>query len=223
MRFTTDELMTLSPEAVADYLQRHGWRRAREMKGRGAIWLYHDDEGSEFEIMLPTNRELGDFAIRMSEAIYTLAAIEERELREVYSTLADQPLAILDAEIVAKDLAWNSNERERLKPLADAIDHAIFSETLGNLLQCMGEIAESLSRGETLIGSDSSKKSVIWQGCRRILSMGGQQFKANASRNGLWKEARRGEATDWFIKNTRPRETSAVATQQSRAGRDRVT
>jgi hypothetical protein len=57
--------------------------------GKGSVWLWSDRHGHQFEILLPTNRDLGDYAIRIGEALHTLAVVEDREPQDVYAAFAN--------------------------------------------------------------------------------------------------------------------------------------
>ncbi len=205
MKFKKDEMIRLSPRVVADYLKSRGWRRDQDVESKGAIWLYHDEKGDEYEIMLPTNRDVGDFAIRMSEAIHTLGEVEERNLREVYSTLADTnalPSEIFEGEIAAEeDLEWNAAEKAELEPLMAALDEKVVDRARKAILLCLAEIAETLVLGTALIGDDTSKKSAVWQSCARVLLLAGWLVRDNVSRTEFWNAARRGQAGAWFEDN----------------------
>ena len=99
----------------------------------------------------PPIANLGDFAIRMSEAIYTLGEVEERDLREVYSTLAETnalPSEIFEGEIAAEEgLKWNAAEKAKLEPLMVALDETCVYSAGEMFLGCLTEIAEVLARG----------------------------------------------------------------------------
>ncbi len=200
MKFKKDEMTRLSPLVVADYLQSRGWRhdQDQDVESKGAIWLYHDDEGDEYEIMLPTNREVGDFAIRMSEAIYTLGEVEERNVREVYATLAETnalPSEIFEAEIAVEvDLEWNAAEKEKLEPVIGALNQLVLEGTSGNFFDCLEEIAETLARGTALIGDETSKESAVWRSCKRVLLVAGWPVKDNVSGTEFWNAVRTGQA-----------------------------
>ena len=205
MKFKKDEMIRLSPRLVADYLQGHGWRHDQDVESKGAIWLYHEDKGDEFEIMLPDNRELGDFAIRMSEAIYTLGVVEERNLGEVYSTLAETnalPSEIFEGEIAAEEgLEWNAAEKAELEPLMDALDENCVDAASEKLLACLAEIAEKLARGTALIGNDTPKKSAVWRSCEKVLLVDGWLLRDNVSGTEFWNAARKGQAEAWLDEN----------------------
>lgn len=201
MKLKRDDLMKLSPAAVADYLRNHRWIQFRNVEGKGTIWLYQDDKGDEFEIMLPNGPELGDFTIRMAETIQTLASVEGQEKEEVYSKLADQPSAIIDAEIFAEVLTWNLSEREKLKPLLELMGHLIVSGATGNLFEGLGDLVEILYREGTLGGSISSKETAIWNICAKILRKAGWHFKAKASKKDLAEALQQGSVNEWLEEN----------------------
>src|SRR5436309_2128437 len=89
MSLQKEQVMALDPQMFADHLRRAGWREQRKVPGKGTIWLFSDREGRQFEIMLPTNRKLGDFAIRMGEALRTLAIVEEKDTSNLVGALAN--------------------------------------------------------------------------------------------------------------------------------------
>lgn len=202
MKLKKSDLMKLSPAAVADYLQNHRWFQFRNVEGKGTIWLCQDENGDEFEIVLPNDTELGDFAIRMAETIQTLAIVEGQKKEEVYSKLADQPSAIIDAEVFAAGLSWNLREREKLKPLLELMGHLIVSGAAGNLFEGLGNLVDILYREGTLGGSISSRETAIWSTCKNILLKAGWQFKAKASKNHLVKALLQGNVNEWLVANT---------------------
>lgn len=205
MKLKKDEMTRLSPRAVADYLQSHGWRHDQDVENKGAIWLYHDDQGDEYEIMLPTNREVGDFAIRMSEAIRTLGEVEERSTREVFSTLAEintLPWEIFEGEVAAEeDLEWNAAEKAKLEPLMEALKDRVAAGAHEVVLFVLAEIAETLAHGTALIGDHTSKKSAVWRSCERVLLGAGWPANDNVSSAEFWDAARASRAETWFCQN----------------------
>jgi hypothetical protein len=205
MKFKKSDLTRLSPRVVADYLQRRGWRHAQDVEGRGSIWLHQDEEGEECEIMLPVNRELGDFAIRMSEAIQTLGALERRDEREVYSTLAETtplPSEIFEGEIAAEErLQWDLAEKSQLEPLWETLNESCIGPARGTLLACLAEIAGTLVRATPLTGDEEARKSAVWRSCEKTLRAAGWRIQKNVSEEDFWNAARAGDAETWFQNN----------------------
>jgi hypothetical protein len=86
-------LRALKPLELAAYLRANGWRQEADIGGgKGSLWLLRSN-GSEFDITLPARRDLGDYALRMSEVLHTLAEAESRSqldvLRDIETTTAD--------------------------------------------------------------------------------------------------------------------------------------
>lgn len=156
-------------------------------------------------IMLPTNREIGDFAIRMTEAIHTLAEVERRNEREVFSTLSarvELPSEIFEAEIATeKGVEWNAAEKARWEPLMVVLDENCVDASREKFLACLAEITETLSCGTALTGVDTSKASAVWRSCREVLFVAGWPVKENASKTEFWTATCAGRAETWFDEN----------------------
>jgi hypothetical protein len=86
-------LRALKPLELAAYLRGKGWRQEADLAGKGSLWLLKHPDGSEFDVALPARRELGDYALRMAEAIQTLSDAERRSqleiIRDIQTTTAD--------------------------------------------------------------------------------------------------------------------------------------
>ncbi len=86
-------LSALRPLEVAAYLRSSGWTMVAEQPNHSSTWLYRDPDGEEVEIALPLNHAFRDFALRMSDAVRALEAVEERSqleiLRDLLMTSAD--------------------------------------------------------------------------------------------------------------------------------------
>lgn len=77
-------LMSMGPLAVATYLRSKNWQQVEVIGDKGSVWTLHSD-GQEFEILVPFNRELRDFASRMSDVLQTLEVVESRKPTEARS------------------------------------------------------------------------------------------------------------------------------------------
>ncbi|MEU4676284.1 hypothetical protein [Micromonospora sp. NPDC023737] len=78
-------IQQLSPEAVDAHLASEGWR-ARTAAREASLWTLTEG-ADEFEIMVPTDRRMRDFSLRMYDVLRTLAVIEDRPLSAVISEL----------------------------------------------------------------------------------------------------------------------------------------
>ena len=78
-------IQRLSPEAVRAYLTSEGWQ-PHQAAQEADLWTLV--EGSdEFEVLLPTDRRLRDFPLRMYDVLRTLATIQDRPLPTVLADL----------------------------------------------------------------------------------------------------------------------------------------
>lgn len=82
----------LRPGDLEQYLHKRGWVVAAESSTADVGVLYFPAQ-PDAEILLPRRREYGDYALRMADAVRTLAAVEQRSvwevLRDVSGPLAD--------------------------------------------------------------------------------------------------------------------------------------
>jgi hypothetical protein len=79
--------LALTPRELGRYLAANGWRRDRPY-GRGELWTRHaDNVTASFEVLVPRDRSMGDYASRITDLLETLAVVEDRPLTEVISEL----------------------------------------------------------------------------------------------------------------------------------------
>jgi hypothetical protein len=69
---------SLDPEIVAEYLRNKGWTRVEVIGDMGAVWALSPKRGQQFEILLPARKDIGDYILRMSQALEVLEAAEQR-------------------------------------------------------------------------------------------------------------------------------------------------
>jgi hypothetical protein len=96
--------LALRPLEVASYLRAHGWREVKVYPGKGAAWT-NERNGETFEILLPYNPELGDFVLRLSEALDTLALAEQRPASAVWEDLTASGADLVRAAAQRPDAA----------------------------------------------------------------------------------------------------------------------
>lgn len=87
-------LRALKPLEVAAYLRAKGWQKEADIGDKGSLWLLRRaSDGTEFDVTLPTKRELKDYPLRMAEVLRGLADAENRceldVLTDVQTTTAD--------------------------------------------------------------------------------------------------------------------------------------
>ncbi|MBD2777218.1 hypothetical protein [Iningainema tapete] len=82
-------LKTIEPNVLEAHLRTFGWHeQGRIHDNAGAIWRRKNDPvDDEFEILLPLQKTLGDYAARISDALKTLEVVENRSQLEILSDL----------------------------------------------------------------------------------------------------------------------------------------
>lgn len=78
---------SLNPADVAAYLSSNGWNQLADKPGYCSIWLGKTKQGEEAELLLPLDRSIGDYRLRMKEAVKLIAAVESRTELEMLSDL----------------------------------------------------------------------------------------------------------------------------------------
>lgn len=76
----------LHPAEVAAYLRTEGWKEVEHQPDRLSVWAA-EAGGDKLEILLPLRRTLGDYGLRMADAVGTLAVKEGRSQLEVLTDL----------------------------------------------------------------------------------------------------------------------------------------
>ncbi|BAZ11376.1 hypothetical protein NIES4071_32020 [Calothrix sp. NIES-4071] len=92
-------LKSVKLENLRNYLLDSGWYEDRPFLENATVWLKQEPNNGEFEILLPSQQDVGDYAIRVGEAVKTLAEVENRtpigilgELLTTFPTLQIQGL-----------------------------------------------------------------------------------------------------------------------------------
>ncbi|AFZ25033.1 hypothetical protein Cylst_2839 [Cylindrospermum stagnale PCC 7417] len=79
-------LKTVNPDVLQAHLQATGWHETgRIYNDAGAIWRLRKDDENEYEILLPLQHNLGDYAERISDILKTLEIVENRSQVEILS------------------------------------------------------------------------------------------------------------------------------------------
>lgn len=93
-------LAAIAPLELVAYLRSTGWCQVKEKPDCWAAWVRDED----FEVVVPLARDLGDFVLRMADALRTLEAVEDRSQLEILNDLRTASADILrfrftDAEV----------------------------------------------------------------------------------------------------------------------------
>jgi hypothetical protein len=87
MLLPRDRILALDIAKIAAYLAAHGWKQDPELSSPEAA-IYQLAADPQAEIILPLDRNLVDYALRLGEVLQTLALAERRtawELLEQFS------------------------------------------------------------------------------------------------------------------------------------------
>ena len=76
-------LSRISPPLLSSYLETLGWAREETWRGRIAVWSVMRDERRR-QILVPLMESSDTYAVRISEAVSTLAEVEGRSQLDVY-------------------------------------------------------------------------------------------------------------------------------------------
>ncbi len=85
---------SLSHVNVRSYLNGAGWQNRGSYQGKATVHIMADAGGREWEVLLPSREDLGDYARRMVEAVRYIAKAEQRSELDV----------LCDLENAGKDL-----------------------------------------------------------------------------------------------------------------------
>jgi hypothetical protein len=78
-------LQALSPLDIAAYLRTRGWQEV-QADPRASRWILRRKK-EEFEVLLPLDRQLRDYSLRISELLASLAAVEQRSQLQILTDL----------------------------------------------------------------------------------------------------------------------------------------
>lgn len=76
-------LKSIEPSRVASYLEMRGWHQENYIPEKASIWTLSDRSEEQFEVLLPLNPSFKDYAIRISQILKTLEAVEQRSQSEI--------------------------------------------------------------------------------------------------------------------------------------------
>lgn len=68
-------LKRIDPETAVEYLEKHGWRRI-ERKRKDIVVLQKETDGKFHQVIIPLDRELGDYCEALESALEEAAFVE---------------------------------------------------------------------------------------------------------------------------------------------------
>ena len=98
-----DVLKSIQPQQVVAYLQASGWREQNQIADRASIWIREINSEKQLQLLLPLDRELEDFPLRMSKVLQTLEIAEQRSQLEILSALTTPPADVIRIRLTYPD------------------------------------------------------------------------------------------------------------------------
>ena len=96
-------ITSINPFDLASYLRAHGWRRGNAIsEGRAHLWINHE-EADNIDVIVPADRTVRDYRVRMIEALQTLEAIEQRSQLEILADIQQASADIIRWRIIQDD------------------------------------------------------------------------------------------------------------------------
>ncbi|QDV33710.1 hypothetical protein [Tautonia plasticadhaerens] len=89
-RLPREQVNALRPGDVKQYLTSRGWRPQGDADLPKAVTLRHPDHAG-VELVVPMERSLGDYVLRMADVVVAIARIEDRPVDQVLNDLATPP------------------------------------------------------------------------------------------------------------------------------------
>jgi len=99
-----EAVRAIRPVDAALYLRSRGWIKQEVAIDRASLWLYGQGD-DEFEVLLPMDVELRDYALRMGDLLAVLAAAEKRSQWQVYSGLLTVTSDVMRIRIADPELS----------------------------------------------------------------------------------------------------------------------
>lgn len=99
-----EAVRAIQPVDAALYLRAGGWGSVDSRDSRVAIWM-KTVESEEYEVLLPMEPAVGDYALRMGELLQVLSVAENRSQNEVYRDLLSVSSDVIRIRIADPELS----------------------------------------------------------------------------------------------------------------------
>lgn len=83
----SNALRAVGAGELGSYLRSSGWQEVRLLGDRAAIWQTRNEDGEEFETLIPQKRSSDDYALRVAQTIETLSVVEARSELDIYADI----------------------------------------------------------------------------------------------------------------------------------------
>jgi hypothetical protein len=107
LKLPRDQVEALRPGDVRLYLTSRGWVPRRNGVTDKAMEFRHPSFPGA-ELLLPLQREVGDFVLRMADVVVSLATIEQRPAWEVLKDVSGPPGDVFRLRVFAADAELGS-------------------------------------------------------------------------------------------------------------------
>ncbi len=92
-------LEVVQPQEVKAYLESRGWVEHDQIGEKASIWIQTCEDGDEFEILLPLQKELKDYSLSLFNLVETLGVAEQRPEIEILNSLLNYSSDVLQVRI----------------------------------------------------------------------------------------------------------------------------
>lgn len=89
LRLPKDKVAALEPSDLEDYLRDRGWKPETD-RSTPKVGAFRHAAEDGVEVLVPRDRQLGDYALRVGDVLQTLAVVERRTAWEVFEELWDR-------------------------------------------------------------------------------------------------------------------------------------
>lgn len=89
----------IQPQEVKAYLESRGWIEHEQIGEKASIWIWTCEDGGEFEILLPLQKELKDYSLSLFNLVETLGVAEKRPEIEILNSLLNYSSDVLQVRI----------------------------------------------------------------------------------------------------------------------------
>lgn len=88
-------------QQLETYLQRNGWSLDGKIRNVATVW--HQPDDLDAEVLLPTSRELKDFAERMRDVAESISRFERRPIEDIANEILDLFSSIVSIRVIGTD------------------------------------------------------------------------------------------------------------------------
>ena len=80
-------LLAISPKQLTGYLRSLGWQEVEKISDKASVWAVDKGVGKNYEVLVPLNTGLGDYAARIADVLTTLEVFNEQTQLQIVSDI----------------------------------------------------------------------------------------------------------------------------------------